>query len=79
MAARGQARSLMTPYYWWFLEKGTRPRRTARGANRGAVSPRPWVVPTFNANSGQAIEAFKTTLTRRLDEAANQLPKGGQP
>lgn len=76
VAPRGAERSLMRPFYWWFLEKGTAERRTRSGKSTGSISPRPWVVPAFNVNSDRAIEAFKETLTRRLEEAANQLPKG---
>jgi hypothetical protein len=69
----------MRPFYWWFLEKGTGQRRTASGANRGAITARPWVVPTFYGTSDRAIESFRDTLNRRLEEAANQLPKGVSP
>lgn len=76
VAPRGAAKVGMRAFYWWFLEKGTGERRTKKGASRGSIAARPWVVPAFEGNADAAIAAFKTTLTQRLEEAANQLPKG---
>lgn len=55
----------MRAFYWWFLEKGTK-----------RIAPRPWVVPAFQAHSGGALDAFGESLTRRLEDEANKLPKG---
>lgn len=62
-------------FYWWFLEHGTGERHTAKGANRGAVSARPWVVPDFESTSNAALDAFNAMLARRVDEESAKLPK----
>lgn len=63
-------------YYWRFLEFGTPQRHTKSGANRGLITPRPWVRPAFEARADAAIEAYRVNTRDRLDEEARQLPTG---
>jgi hypothetical protein len=63
-----------TGFYWWFLERGTKQRRTKRGANRGALAARAWVGPAFEARGDEAIEAFSKTVATMVDQACAQLP-----
>lgn len=72
----GKTPKAMRAYYWWFLEKGTQPRRTSGGASRGSVTARPWVVPTFDAYDNAALDAFSQVLSKRVDEESANLPKG---
>lgn len=65
-----------TAFYWRFLEKGTKARSTQGGANRGSVSPRPWVVPAFNARSSEAIDVFAKIFNRETEAEARKLDKG---
>lgn len=65
-------------FYWRFLEKGVAHERTTEsGAARGRLSARKWVEPVFDAFGNQAIDAYRETVTRRLDDAAKSLPKTG--
>ncbi|HKV17354.1 MAG TPA: HK97-gp10 family putative phage morphogenesis protein [Reyranella sp.] len=66
----------MTAFYWRFLEKGTKTRATQSGANRGRVMPSPWVVPAFDAKSGEAIDVFAKIFNRETDAEARKLDKG---
>lgn len=63
----------MAAFYWRFLEKGTKARQTQSGANRGHVSPRPWVVAAFDAKSGAAIDAFAAIFNREIEDEARKL------
>lgn len=66
----------MPAFYWKFLEKGTDRRTTSGGANRGRVSARPWVVPAFDAKSGEALDTFATIFNRETEDEARKLPTG---
>lgn len=72
--SKGKPPDKFRAFYWWFLEHGTKTRRTSHGADRGAVGARPWVVPAFDAKVGAALDAFQKTLTDRLDEESRKLP-----
>ena len=66
-----------TPFYWWFLERGTKERVTkTTHASRGFVSSRKWVEPAFDAKGDEAIAAFADTVARELEKACATLPKG---
>jgi hypothetical protein len=66
-----------TPFYWWFLERGTTERVTkTTHARRGSVSSRPWVDPAFDAKGDSAIAAFAETVARELDKVCATLPQG---
>jgi HK97 gp10 family phage protein len=60
-------------FYWRFLEKGTGPRATQGGANRGAITPRPWVLPSFGAHSGSALDAFARVFNEETEAEAKKL------
>lgn len=55
-----------TPFYWWFLEKGT-----------VRIAARPWVVPSFDSKVSETLAVFEKRLAERLDEECRQLPKTG--
>lgn len=75
---KGVARNF-SAFYWRFLEFGVATeRKTSDGANRGSLSARPWVQPIFSGKADAALEAYRATVTRRLEEAARQLPKGSK-
>lgn len=57
-----------TAYWWRFLEFGTRARK------RGRVMARPWVEPAASAVAGQAVEAFRDNMAKRVDEETKSLP-----
>jgi len=63
----------MAAFYWRFLERGTKPRTTKGGANRGAVAASPWVEPAFDRTSGTAIDAFAKRFNREVEEEAKKL------
>lgn len=65
-----------TAFYWRFLEKGTGPRTTQGGANRGSLSARPWVVPTFNSRVSAALDVFTSVFNAKTDEEARKLSTG---
>jgi hypothetical protein len=66
-----------TPFYWWFLERGTKERFTQKThARRGFVSTRQWVEPAFDAKGDDAITAFADTVAREVDKACANLPQG---
>lgn len=66
-----------TPFYWWFLEKGTAERITKKThARRGFVSSRQWVEPAFDAKGDSAIAAFAETVARELEKTCATLPQG---
>ena len=66
-----------TPFYWWFLERGTKKRVTkTTHASRGFVSSRQWVEPAFDAKGDSAIAAFADTVARELEKACASLPQG---
>lgn len=66
-----------TPFYWWFLERGTAQRITkTTHARRGFVSRRQWVEPAFDAKGQEAIAEFADTVARELDKACASLPQG---
>lgn len=55
--------------YWWrFLEFGTKPRK------RGSGPPLPWIEPAAKAVAGQAVEAFRDNMRRRIDQESSSLP-----
>jgi HK97 gp10 family phage protein len=72
----GKGPSKFIAFYWRFLEFGTPSRATKAGANRGSISPRPWVAPAFNARADAAIEAYRRNTSDRLDDEARKLPTG---
>ena len=68
-----------TPFYWWFLERGTKERVTkTTHARRGFVSSRKWVEPAFDAKGDSAIAAFADTVARELEKACATLPQGAR-
>jgi hypothetical protein len=68
-----------TPFYWWFLERGTKERVTkTTHARRGFVSSRQWVEPAFDAKGDSAIAAFADTVARELEKACANLPQGAR-
>jgi hypothetical protein len=68
-----------TPFYWWFLEKGTKERVTkTTHARRGFVSSRQWVEPAFDAKGDSAIAAFADTVARELEKVCATLPQGAR-
>lgn len=70
----------MAAFYWRFLEKGTKQRQTQSGANRGSVSPRPWVEPAFDSKATQAIDAFASVFNRETEDEARKLAsREGRP
>jgi len=66
----------MRAFYWSFLEFGTKQRATNKGANRGVVTPRAWVVPAFDAKAFEAIDAFTKRFADGVEQACRELPKG---
>ena len=70
----------MAAFYWRFLEKGTGPRATKGGANRGHVRALPWVVPAFDAKSGEALDVFTKIFNRETEDEARKIYlKGRKP
>jgi hypothetical protein len=62
--------------FWWvFLEFGTKSRQTKTGANRGSVTARPWVAPSFSSTAQQAVSIFTEQVKERTDRAISELPK----
>lgn len=47
-------------------EKGTKPRKTRRGANRGIMPAKPFVEPAFNQTKNQVISSIPVFVGKRL-------------
>ena len=62
--SRGAVPEKALAYWWRFLEGGTKRGLTAR----------PWIRPAVSAASGEAVEAFRDTMKKRIDQEANSLP-----
>lgn len=63
-------------FYWRFLEKGTGSRVTSRGAHRGTLTARPWVVPAFNATTSSALDRFASIFNAETEAEARKLKTG---
>ncbi len=57
-------------FFGHFLELGTRVRKTAKGAGRGQVSPRPWLRPAFDNTKGKAVKVFGEKIWKKVKELA---------
>lgn len=68
-------RGTATPFYWWFLERGTATRATRKGARRGAIFPRPWVAPAASATQAKALARFAMVLKSGVEREAKK--RGG--
>jgi HK97 gp10 family phage protein len=68
-------RGQRTPFYWWFLERGTATRATRKGASRGAIFPRPWVAPAANATQARALARFASVLKSGVERESKK--RGG--
>lgn len=68
-------RGTRTPFYWWFLERGTATRTTKKGAKRGAIYPRPWVAPAASASQAKALARFAMVLKSGVEREARK--RGG--
>jgi len=67
-----------SPYYWWFLERGTKNRKTRKtSADRGRVTPRPWVAPAFNATQAEAINKISSSLRSGVEREMRRQRAGG--
>jgi len=55
-------------FYGRFLEKGVGQRRTRLGANRGALTSRPWLEPAARASKAAAGRAAAEVIRRRLED-----------
>jgi HK97 gp10 family phage protein len=75
----GPRRTARTP-------KTLTPRKGAKGLNRaiakfkasrstGSVTARPWVRPAFAASAQTAVDTFTQSMRRRIERAANAMPK----
>jgi len=85
----GARKSVATPKAMrtgkWSSKEKVRTRQQAAasrwqssGGSRGAIKPRPWLVPAFNAAAPSAIEEFRTTILSSIDREVEAMPKGGQ-
>jgi hypothetical protein len=62
-------------FYWRFLELGTNNRTNQRGANRGAISSRSWLQPSFNTAVPSALEGFVKLQRKMVEEVCDRMPK----
>jgi hypothetical protein len=85
----GPRRSVATPKAMrtgkWSGREKVRTRQQAAasrwqttGGSRGAIKPRPWLIPAFNAAAPSAIEEFRTNILSSIDREIEEMPKGGQ-
>lgn len=65
-------------FYWRFLELGVAERRTASGANRGALRPTGNVGAAFTSAAGSAIDTFRRILQADIETEVSKMPKGGK-
>lgn len=65
-------------FYWRFLELGVGPRRTASGANRGALAATGNVRAAFTSAAGSAIDTFRRIVLADTESEVSKLPKGGK-
>lgn len=65
-------------FYWRFLELGVAQRRTASGANRGALAATGNVRAAFTSASGSAIDTFRQIVIADTESEVSKLPKGGK-
>jgi HK97 gp10 family phage protein len=61
-----------SPFYWWFLERGTKGRANAKSKNKGRISPRPWVTPAFQSTSGQAIAKISAVIAAGVQRESSR-------
>ena len=57
-------------WYLKFYEKGTGPRFTKKGANRGKLAARPFLLPAIESKRHEAIEKIGEVLGKEIEQAA---------
>lgn len=63
LGGKASARNPFDPFYWRFLEFGTR-----------KMPRRPFILPAFEANKDAALAAFKRRLAARIAQANTRRP-----
>jgi hypothetical protein len=71
-AARALPAALVTPrpkiaFYRHWTINGTKPRQTAKGANRGQVAPNPFIKRAADRHQNEAYDAVNKVITDALE------------
>lgn len=57
-------------FYLLFAERGTVPRQTKAGANKGRMTRRPFLRPALDTKRREAVEIARRELARGIERAA---------
>ncbi len=56
-------------------ERGTKARKTKRGANRGAVAPKPFFKPVYDSSKHRVQRTMREQLTKGIAEAREKAAR----